>query len=72
MIMQACALKKSECNTAHLIFFYSAIGFEFDAQDKLGRDSLDASRDLAHLVHALVNERVELFVNGGAPFPPLW
>ena len=70
--MQACALKESECNTAHLIFFDSAIGFEFDAQDKLGRDSLDASRDLAHLVHALVNERVELFVNGGAPFPPLW
>ena len=49
MVVQASALKKAKSNAAYLVFLDSAIRFEFDAQDELGRNGLDTSRDLAHL-----------------------
>ena len=42
--MQTRALKKTESHAAYLVFFYSTIGFEFDAQDKLGWNSLGILR----------------------------
>ena len=71
VIMQAGTLKETKSDAAHRIFFYSTIRLEFDAQDQLGWDGLDTSRDLAHLVHLLFAERVELFVDCCAPLPPL-
>ena len=71
MVVQAGALKKTKSNAAYLIFFDGAIRFEFDAQDELGRNGLDTSRDLAHLIHALVDEGAKFLVDSCAPLSPL-
>ena len=71
MVVQASALKKTKSHAAYLVFLDSAIGFEFDAQDELGRNGLDTSRDLAHLIHALVDEGAKFLVDSCAPLSPL-
>jgi len=47
------------------------IEFDSDAQDKLGRNGLDTSRDLAHLIHTLVDEGAKFLVDSCAPLSPL-
>ena len=55
VIMQPSTLEEAKSNAAYLVFLDSAIRFELDAQDELGRNGLDTSWDLAHLIHALVD-----------------
>ena len=71
MVVQASALKKTKSDAAYLVFLDSAIRFEFDAQDELGRNGLDTSWDLAHLIHALVDEGAKFLVDSCAPLSPL-